>query len=465
MSSPPGSTRPGPAPADDRLRDIYTISRLNREVKSVLEGSFPLLWVEGEISNFAQPASGHWYFSLKDEAAQVRCAMFRGRNRQVGFCPENGMQVLIRARIGLYEARGEFQIIAEHMEEAGDGALRRAFEALKQRLAAEGLFDSAHKRAIPERPRCVGVITSPTGAAVHDILTTLRRRFPALPVVIYPVPVQGEGAAAQIADMLALAGRRADCDVLILARGGGSLEDLWAFNEEVVARAIHACPLPVVSGIGHEVDVTIADFVADQRAATPTAAAELISPDQQALLRRASQLRQRLVVAMARQVRTQGQRLHWLRQRLVHPGRRLETAWQRLDELARRRQRAWAHLQRHRQQRLATLIGRLRQASPTRAVLQHAIRCQTLSQRLHAAMDTRLSTARARLQVLARALDGVSPLATLERGYAIVSDDASGAVLRDAATVHPGQAIAARLRRGRLHCTVTDIDTDTGSEQ
>ena len=270
MSSPPGSTRPGPAPADDRLRDIYTISRLNREVKSVLEGSFPLLWVEGEISNFAQPASGHWYFSLKDEAAQVRCAMFRGRNRQVGFCPENGMQVLIRARIGLYEARGEFQIIAEHMEEAGDGALRRAFEALKQRLAAEGLFDSAHKRAIPERPRCVGVITSPTGAAVHDILTTLRRRFPALPVVIYPVPVQGEGVAAQIADMLALAGRRADCDVLILARGGGSLEDLWAFNEEVVARAIHACPLPVVSGIGHEVDVTIADFVADQRAAAPS---------------------------------------------------------------------------------------------------------------------------------------------------------------------------------------------------
>ena len=458
MSRPPGSPFPGTPAVDDRLRDIYTISRLNREVKSVLEGSFPLLWVEGEISNFAQPASGHWYFSLKDEAAQVRCAMFRNRNRQVAFRPENGMQVLIRARIGLYEARGEFQIIAEHMEEAGDGALRRAFEALKQRLAAEGLFDATRKRPLPERPRCVGVVTSPTGAAIHDILTTLRRRFPALPVVIYPVPVQGEGAAEQIAEMLALAGRRADCDVLLLARGGGSLEDLWAFNEEVVARAIHACPLPVVSGIGHEVDVTIADFVADQRAATPTAAAELISPDQQALRRRAEQLRQGLLAAMGRQLQAHARRLQWLRQRLVHPGRRLETAWQRLDELARRRHNAWAHLQRHRRHRLASLATRLQQASPARALAQGETRCQTLAARLRAAMQERLNTHRARLQILARALDGVSPLATLERGYAIVTEDAGGAVLREAASVRPGQAVTARLHRGRLRCTVTGVE-------
>ncbi len=458
MSRPPGSPFPGTPAVDDRLRDIYTISRLNREVKSVLEGSFPLLWVEGEISNFAQPASGHWYFSLKDEAAQVRCAMFRNRNRQVGFQPESGMQVLIRARIGLYEARGEFQIIAEHMEEAGDGALRRAFEALKHRLAAEGLFDAARKRPLPARPRRVGVVTSPSGAAIHDILTTLRRRFPALPVVIYPVPVQGEGAAEQIAEMLALAGRRADCDVLILARGGGSLEDLWAFNEEVVARAIHACPLPVVSGIGHEVDVTIADFVADQRAATPTAAAELISPDQQALRRRAAQLRQGLLAAMGRQLQANTRRLQWLHQRLVHPGRRLETAWQRLDELARRRHNAWAHLQRHRRQRLASLATRLQQASPARALAHRASRCQTLATRLAAAMNARLTGARARLQILARALDGVSPLATLERGYAIVTEDAGGTVLREAAAVRPGQAVTARLHRGRLHCTVTGVE-------
>ena len=246
-------------------RDILTVSRLNSEVRSVLEGSFPLLWVEGEISNLAQPASGHIYFTLKDRHAQVRCAMFRLKRQRLRFLPENGSQVLLRCRVGLYESRGEFQLMVEHMEPAGDGALRQAFEALKEKLAGEGLFDVDYKKPLPEYPRQIGVITSPTGAAVRDILHVLERRFPAAGVVLYPVQVQGETAASEIEAMIRLADHRAECDLLILTRGGGSLEDLAAFNDERVARAIHASTLPIVSAVGHEIDFTIADFVADRR--------------------------------------------------------------------------------------------------------------------------------------------------------------------------------------------------------
>ena len=264
----------------ESIREIFTVSDLNREARELLEGHFPLVWVEGEISNLARPSSGHIYFSLKDEAAQVRCAMFKMRNRLLNFQPENGQQVLARARISLYEARGDFQLIIEHMEETGDGALRRQFELLKHKLFEEGLFDESHKRELPSLPTRLGVITSPSGAAIRDILSVLKRRFPGIPILIYPVPVQGNEAPPAIIDAIKTAGIRKDCDLLILARGGGSLEDLWAFNDESVARAIYHCPIPVVTGIGHEIDFTIADFVADFRAPTPSAAAEYISPDQ-----------------------------------------------------------------------------------------------------------------------------------------------------------------------------------------
>lgn len=438
-------------------RDIYTVSRLNREVRSVLEGSFPLIWLEGELSNFARPGSGHWYFSLKDEAAQVRCAMFRNRNMLVKGQPENGMQVLVRARIGLYEARGEYQLIIEHLEEAGDGALRREFEQLKTRLEAAGLFDMAHKQPLPSLPRCIGVITSPTGAAIRDILTTLKRRFPGIPVIVYPVPVQGTGAGQEIARMINLAGERADCDVLLLARGGGSLEDLWAFNEEVVARAMFACPIPIVTGVGHEVDVTIADFVADQRAPTPTAAAELVSPDQSEWRLRLQQLHSRLQRTMTRNLDTRQQQLRYLATRLPHPGRRLEERLQRLDELELRRNHAMQHGLRHRSAEIAMLQQRLQKFSPLQRLAQFRLRNQNLGQRLLAALRHQLARQQLQLQHLAHALDTVSPLATLSRGYAIVttSDDK---ILRNATDVKSGETIQTRLAKGRLVSTVTQVD-------
>lgn len=439
-------------------RDIYTVSRLNREVRTVLEGSFPLIWLEGEISNLARPGSGHWYFTLKDEAAQVRCAMFRNRNMLVKGKPENGMQVLVRARISLYEARGEYQLVIEHLEEAGDGALRRAFEALKAKLDAAGLFNLAHKQAIPALPRCIGVITSPSGAAIHDILTTLNRRFPGIPVIVYPVPVQGAEAAGEIARMITLAGERAECDVLLLARGGGSLEDLWAFNEEVVARAIYACPIPIVAGIGHEVDITIADFVADQRAPTPTAAAELVSPNQQEWRQRLLQLQSRLQRTTTRTLEARQQQLRYVAGRLPHPARRLEERLQRLDELALRRNHAMQHLLRHRSAEIKMMQERLQQFSPRQRLAQYRLQNHNLGQRLRTGLRHRLQRQQQQLQHLAHALDTVSPLATLSRGYAIVTTAADDKIVRRASEVNPGDTIHTRLAQGRLESTVTKID-------
>ena len=265
-------------------REVYTVSQLNQAAKNLLEGSFPLIWISGEISNLSQPSSGHMYLTLKDEAAQVRCAMFRFRNSLLSFAPKNGMQVLARAKVSLYEGRGEFQLIIEHMEEAGDGLLRRKFDELKHRLAALGLFNHEHKKPLPALPQCIGVVTSATGAAIRDIISVLKRRMPAIPIMIYPAAVQGSEAAGQIVKAINLANQRQECDVLIVGRGSGSLEDLWPFNEEIVAHAIFNSEIPIISAVGHEIDYTIADFVADVRAATPSAAAELISPHQQELL-------------------------------------------------------------------------------------------------------------------------------------------------------------------------------------
>ena len=448
-------------PADTRtLRDVYSVSRLNREARSLLEGSFPLLWVEGEISNLSRPGSGHWYFTLKDEAAQVRCAMFRNRNMLLRFTPSNGMQVLVRARISLYEARGEYQIIVEHMEEAGDGALRRAFDLLKQRLQVEGLFNSEHKKPLPAFPKQIGVITSATGAAIRDILTTLKRRFPGLPVVVYPVAVQGAGSAEQIAKMIGLAAQRNECDVLILARGGGSLEDLWSFNEEVVARAIYQCPLPIVTGIGHEIDFTIADFVADQRAPTPTAAAELITPDQYELRKRLQHLDARLQQLLQTQLQRGKEKLHWLSRHIQHPGRRVQDWSQRLDETQSRLNTALQHQLRHSLARVAQLQTQLQASNPTVRLHDYQQQLTYLQQRSHTAITHQLERKSRTLVNLVHTLDTVSPLATLHRGYAIVTRTRNDQILRSAAQVQTGERIRARLNEGQLLCKVESIENE-----
>ncbi len=436
-------------------REIYSVSRLNREVKWLLTDSFPRLWIEGEISNFSRPASGHWYFTLKDDKAQVRCAMFRRRNQTLGFVPKDGMQVVVRAQISLYEARGEFQLLVETLEEAGDGALRRAFEALKQRLAAEGLFAAEHKRPIPPWPRRLGIVTSPTGAAIRDVLTVLRRRFPALEVTVYPCQVQGDGAAREIVRALELANRHGACDVLLLVRGGGSLEDLWPFNEERVARAIRASRIPVVTGIGHEIDFTIADFAADLRAATPSAAAESVSPDGAAVLRQVQGLRNRLETGIRRQLQQTAHQYRTLLARLErnHPARRLGDKMLRLDELEGRLHRALNHRLQQSRQRLATRRAQLLRHHPGMRLAQQRKTLTQLIQNLDGAMQRRLETARLRLGELGRALEAVSPLGTLQRGYALATDS-HGRLLTDAGRVHPGEEIELRLARGRLICEV-----------
>ena len=439
-------------------RDIYTPSRLNLEARTLLEGHFPLLWIEGELSNLARPASGHLYFSLKDARAQVRCAMFRNRNRVLRFRPADGQQVLLRARVGLYEGRGEFQLIVESMEEAGHGALQRAFEELRDRLAAEGLFAPGLKRPLPALPRQIGVITSPSGAALRDVLHVLARRFPAIPVVLYPATVQGEEAPAALRAALAAAVRRAECDLLLLARGGGSLEDLWAFNDEALARAIRACPAPVVTGIGHETDFTIADFVADLRAPTPSAAAEAASPDGaawgQAFTRLAARLAEGQLAALARR----RERLAWLRRRLQvqHPAQRLRERMQRLDGLEQRLQRGWAGVARGAGHRLAVARGALARHAPTARLAALRGRLDGLDHRLRLTVRQELARRRQALAASGRALDVVSPLATLGRGYAIVSDD-RGQILRRARDTRTGAVVEARLADGRLACRVTSI--------
>ncbi|BAZ93644.1 exodeoxyribonuclease 7 large subunit [Thiohalobacter sp. COW1] len=453
---------PSPAlPGDER--DVFTVSRLNAEARDLLESRFPLIWVEGELSNLARPGSGHWYFSLKDARAQVGCAMFRGRNRNVRFQPQEGMQVLVRASVSLYEARGNYQLIVEHMEEAGAGALRRAFEQLRDKLDAEGLFAEAHKQPLPALPRRIGVITSPTGAAIRDILSVLGRRFPAIPVLVYPVPVQGEGAGAKIAETIALADARRDCDVLILARGGGSLEDLWAFNEEGVARAIHACRLPVVTGIGHEIDFTIADFVADRRAPTPSVAAEMVSPSQDDWRLRLRDREQKLTRRITQQLERRRERLAWLEQRLQrqHPGQRLTQWSQRLDELEGRLQRSQQVRLRHARSRLSELAARLHRHNPVPRLEAARQRQTGLAHRLHLAMRHQLQRERERLTGLMRQLDTVSPLATLERGYAIVRLGADGRILRSVEGLQTGDIIDVRLARGRL---TTEVKTVHGDE-
>ncbi len=489
--------------ANRAVKDVYAVSRLVREARVTLEGSFPLVWVEGEISNLAMPASGHVYFTLKDEVAQVRCAMFRSRNRQLRFTPKNGLQVLIRARVTLYEGRGEFQLAVEHMEEAGSGALQRAYEALKFRLGDEGLFDQAHKKTLPVLPATIGIISSPNGAALHDILTVLNRRCSSINVIIYPVSVQGTDSVMQIIRALKLAEQRKECDVLIVGRGGGSIEDLWSFNDEKIARAIYQCVIPVISAVGHEVDFTIADFVADKRAATPSAAAELAAPDGQDLINHVDELQQRMVRRLQHIIQSAEHNIQYLVKRLPKPQNLIDQQMQRLDRAEQQLSRNWqriysekkhslaysslrlkhpqakiesqqvkvAQLQSrlsrainacliHSQTKQASLFSRLKLCSPLTDVKQQQGYVSQLTNRLNEMMMRRLNERKEALSQQMRTLAAVSPLNTLERGYSITTIASSQQVVRSSQDVSVNQHINVRLNSGQLQCEIKEVKHD-----
>ncbi len=443
-----------PAPDD---RKAFTPSQLNALARNLLEDAFPLVWVEGELGNLSRPSSGHLYFTLKDERAQVRCALFKPKSQWLKFTPREGLRVLARGRLTLYEARGDYQLILDTMEEAGEGALRRAFEQLKAKLQAEGLFDQARKRALPAHIRRLGVLTSPSGAAVRDVLSVLRRRFPLLEVDILPVPVQGDTAAAQIVRMLQAAGRSGRYDALLLTRGGGSLEDLWAFNDETLARAIAASPVPVVSAVGHEVDVTLADFAADLRAPTPSVAAELLVPDRSDLASRLRAQARRLQANWDRHQRHAAQRADRaaLRLQAQRPLARLDVLRQRQEASLRRLQAAWQRQQAARTAQLRHHAAVLRAARPERRLAQLRERLRALSDRPRAATVRLLQAKTMQLHGLARSLEAVSPLATVARGYAILQRE-DGRVVRSTHDVQVGERLDARIADGVLRVRVEE---------
>ena len=440
-------------------RKVYTVSRLNQEVQHLLEKGFGTLWLQGELSNFSRPGSGHFYFTLKDSQSQIRCAMFKGRNRYIDFQPQNGDAVIVRGKLGLYTARGDFQLIVEHMEPAGEGRLQAAFEATKRKLDAQGWFDINTKTALPALPQTIGVITSPTGAALRDVLQVLARRYRQATVIIYPTPTQGAAAVKAIAQAIQRADRRAEADVLLLVRGGGSLEDLWAFNEVAVASAIRDCRLPIVAGIGHEVDLTISDLVADLRAPTPSAAAELATPDTSSLQQRVDQAssrigksQQSLLWALKQRLQQQTKRLQ-----LRHPEKQLREQYQRVDDMQLRLQQVWLTRiseVRHRSRELST---RLHANSPVAQLQRQHAAWQTIHRRLTSSVKIRQERARASLELLGRALDNVSPLAVLDRGYALVK--MNGQLLRNATKANPGDQISAQLANGEITATIDAIYT------
>ncbi|WP_159738656.1 exodeoxyribonuclease VII large subunit [Vibrio atypicus] len=436
-------------------QNIFTVSRLNAEVRLLLENEMGIVWLVGEISNFSAPVSGHWYLTLKDSRAQVKCAMFRGNNRRVTFKPQNGNQVLVKARLSLYEPRGDYQLIIESMQPEGDGRLQQQFDELKMKLAGEGLFAQTNKQPLPEHPKRVGVITSKTGAALFDILDVLKRRDPSLPVVVYPTMVQGEEAAIQIAQAIGCANSRNECDVLIVGRGGGSLEDLWCFNNEILARTIASSQIPIISAVGHEVDVTIADFVADMRAPTPSAAAELVSRDNshkgQALVTRQQKLASALRYYLSQQRQRTTALLHRLEKQ--HPNHQLQRQSQQLDDLEMRLQRSMERYLSLRQQKVERQQHRLELNSPVKRLSIQQSNLQRLEQKLLDAMDRKLLNTRHQLALAAEKLDTVSPLATLKRGYSITQSD-SGKVITKASEIKTGDTLVTRLSDGEIRSTV-----------
>ena len=437
-----------------------SVSALNRAVAGVLARGFPLVRVRGEIGNLTRAASGHWYFTLKDDAAQVRCVMFRGRNALLDFAPREGDEVELRASVGLYEARGEFQLTVESMQRAGQGRLFEEFMRLKRRLAAEGLFDEALKRPLPRLPRTIGIVTSPQAAALRDVLTALRRRAPYARLIVYPVPVQGAGAAEQIAAMLVRASARAEADVLLLVRGGGSLEDLWAFNEEPVARAIRACALPVVVGVGHESDISIADFAADLRAATPTAAAELVAPEQAVLRESVVALAQRLRRLVQQRLQQSQQRLDYAARMLSRPSAPIAGLRARVEHLRLRLRASLAATTSRSESAAAASRLRLERYRPDVGAAVAATRA--LNDRLRAALMAAQDSRRARLDRAMQALAHLDPAAVLGRGYALALD-AEGHVVTDTGQLRSGDRLDLRLARGRAAVRVEEVRQDPAS--
>ena len=424
---------------------IFSVRELNFAAKQLIESGLPLLWVRGEISNFVCAASGHWYFSLKDEQAQVRCVMFRHKSQYLDWQPKNGAQVEVLALPSLYEARGEFQLTLEQMRPAGMGALYEAFERLKKKLEVEGLFAESRKRPLPLFPTQIGIVTSPQAAALRDVLTTLAKRMPGLPLVLYPTPVQGAGSAQKIADAIALANKRKECEVLILCRGGGSIEDLWSFNEEIVARAIAASAIPIVCGVGHETDFTIADFVADQRAATPTAAAQAAVPERQELLQRLQQIEQHMKRSTVRQLERAMQQLDYLQRRLVHPAQRAHQQLQHLGQLQQRLQTALTHTMQNNNWRWQALQQRLRATRPDWAKLEN--RQIELGRRWHELMHLALERYDHRLVAAQQHLQHLDPQQVLARGYSMVRNE-HGAVVVDSAALALGAPLEITFARG-----------------
>ncbi len=463
-------------------RHVVSVSDLNRSARRLLEGEFALVHVEGEISNFVNPSSGHWYFTLKDDKAQLRCAMFRNRNQRIRFVPRNGLQIIVRGKISLYEGRGEFQLIAEHMEEAGDGALRRAYEKLKASLLAEGLFDEETKKPIPTMPRHVGIITSPTGAAIHDVLNVMQRRFPAINISIIPVQVQGDDSPAQIADALGFANQYlADpFDLILLTRGGGSLEDLWSFNTEVVARAIYDSSIPVVCAVGHESDVSIADFVADLRAPTPSAAAELMTPDVNEWLMKLFRLDKSINDLMKSVLARQQNHLGHITRRLRHPGQRLQDLGQRLDDMEIRLKNSFRYrlgsinlgdisfrLQSALARKLEKLSSEVKLLSrglvnPQAKIGTLQAKNSVLASSLKRLMTHMQENKQVGFQGLVQKLNTLNPLSTLQRGYAIVSTT-DGQIIRRANEVTKGDVIKARVAEGQVVAEVQSVSMENKS--
>lgn len=440
----------------NQQREILTVSQLNRRARQLLETHMPLMWIEGEISNFARPSSGHWYFTLKDANAQVKCAMFRNRNQTVRNAPQQGQKVLIRARVSLYEGRGDYQVIAEHLEDSGVGALQQAFEALKHQLHQEGLFDPSYKKPLPTLAKHIGVITSPTGAAIRDILQVLRRRFPGTAVSIFPVAVQGVEAAPQIVHALQTANQLSQCDLLIVGRGGGSLEDLWPFNEESVARAIFASRLPIISAVGHEVDITIADYVADLRAPTPSAAAELSTPDGSDMLQQFAGYEVLLEEAMERRLERNQEKLTSLAARLQHPGQKLQSQAQHLDSLEIRLQRVIQGQLQQQRQLLQHLETQLHHKTPTQKMQKLHERLSLLQQNLEQRMQQKLRDSQQALGQAAAVLDSVNPLSILQRGYSVTSNN-KGDIINRTESVNVGDTLTTRLAEGSVESVVSSI--------
>lgn len=440
----------------DRSHHAFSVSELNRQVKSLLESSFLQVRVQGEISNFAKPSSGHWYFTLKDGKAQVKCALFRNKNLRVKFLPKDGDQVVLTAKVSLYEGRGDFQLIGEMLEADGEGQLQQAYEALKTSLSKEGLFSATHKQAIPSHPKHLGVITSASGAAIHDVLSVLKRRFPSLPVTIYPSAVQGTEAAAQLKAALTLALQHKQADLIIIGRGGGSLEDLWPFNDEALARAIFACPVPIISAVGHEVDFSIADLVADLRAPTPSAAAELISPDQDAMRILLDQQTNRLHRQLKEKLNYQHQRVSHLRQRLRHPGERIKGQQNKLNTTEQRLILAINQYLTKAKHLCSLQDQKLNQFHPNSKIEQRRSLLLRHEERLTHLLHQRNDQKRYSLGQLITRLNAVSPLATLERGYAIVQNSDSQ-VITQTAQINIGDIVTNRLHKGSFNSRIEAI--------